>query len=335
MEVLWTRDLSGADARDYDAFVLDSVGGHPCQTRSWAKVACAGARATTELVLVRDGGRLVGTALVLRAAMAGTRLPWARIERGPVVGRPDDIDRVAPALAQAARDHGIARLRVMPYWAHADALRAEAALRSAGFRDVQQAAGAHAATLRIELGSDRSSDLLAGPARQRARWRANQAIRAGARARRATDADWDRFQSLHSAMLRDQGKRARPGSWWRALRTFASDGDRAAMFACEHAGRVVAACLVVRHGRQCVYAWGASVPERLPFSKTALPLVEAMLWARDFGCEIFDLGGVPLEGDRDRKRNAIAMFKYDFGEGRVPLVREHGIWLVMRPKSHS
>jgi lipid II:glycine glycyltransferase (peptidoglycan interpeptide bridge formation enzyme) len=333
MEVLWMRDLADADSRAYDSFVRHSRGGHPSQTRSWAKIAGAGARVTSDLVLVRDEGRLVGTALVLRAALAGARLPWAWIERGPVVESPEHIERVGQAIAHAARDRGIARLRVMPYWTNGDALRAEAALRRAGFRDVQQAAGAHATTLRIALCDDRDTDLLTGPARQPARWRANQALRAGARARRGTDADWDRFRSLHSAMMRGQGKRERPASWWGALRSLASDEARGALFTCEHASRVVGACLVLRHERLCIYAWGASIPDRLPFSKTVLPLVEAMRWAREVGCEIFDLGGVPLDGDRDRKRNAIATFKYDFGRSRIQLVREHGIWLVSRPKA--
>jgi lipid II:glycine glycyltransferase (peptidoglycan interpeptide bridge formation enzyme) len=51
-----------------------------------------------------------------------------------------------------------------------------------------------------------------------------------------------------------------------------------------------------------------------------------MRWARDAGCARFDLGGVPLEDDRDPKRNAIARFKHVFDPERVRLVREHAGW---------
>ena len=82
----------------------------------------------------------------------------------------------------------------------------------------------------------------------------------------------------------------------------------------------------MRHGALATYAWGASVPEKLPFSKAIPALVAAIRWARDVGCATFDLGGIPLDGDSDPKRNAIATFKYDFDKQRVRLVREHSGW---------
>ena len=85
--------------------------------------------------------------------------------------------------------------------------------------------------------------------------------------------------------------------------------------------------LVLRHGHVATFVLGASTLASRPFSKMALPLLEAMRWARDLGCTQLDLGGVPMEGDIDRKRNNIAQFKMDFTRTRVQLAGEHARWL--------
>lgn len=323
MECLLTADLSGSAAAEYDAFVLGSAAGHAAQTRAWAEVARAGAHVKPCFAVVRGEGRVVGTALVLRPAVAGVGLPWAWVERGPVVADVASLAVVTRALGRALRRRGVARLRVMPYWANDDAARAEEALRAAGLHDVQTADGPHACTVRLALGD---GELFAGKSKEQVRWRARQAEKAGAVARRGEDRDWGTLRDLYRGMMQAQGKRDRPAAWWDAVRHFVSDDARGAFFACDHGGRTVAAAVVLRHAGLATYAWGASVADRLPFTKAIPPLVAAVRWARDAGCHAFDLGGVPLEEDRDPKRAAIATFKYDFDHTRVRLVREHAGW---------
>jgi CelD/BcsL family acetyltransferase involved in cellulose biosynthesis len=214
----------------------------------------------------------------------------------------------------------------MPYWAEDDAAAAEAALRDAGLRDVQRPDGAHACTLRVPLAGRSDAELFAGGAREQLRKRIRQAERVGATARRGADGDWEALPPLYRAMMGAQGRRDRPAAWWSALRRHVADETRGGLFVCEAGGRTVAAAVVLRHGAQATFGWGASVTEDLPFSKSVPALVVAIRWARDAGCERFDLGGVPLEGDDDPKRNAIARFKHVFDPHRVRLVREHAGW---------
>ena len=56
-------------------------------------------------------------------------------------------------------------------------------------------------------------------------------------------------------------------------------------------------------------------------------LAAAVEWARALGCD-FDLGGVPMDGDTDAKRLAIAQFKRDFARTRVELIGQHARWLL-------
>lgn len=323
MDVTFEDEATHAD---YDAFVLGSPAGHCAQTRAWAEVARAGAHVGTRLAVAREGGRVVGTALVLRPRVAGVGLPWAWVERGPVVAEIGRLAEVTRGLARALRQRGVARVRVQPYWAGDAAAQAEEALRSIGLRDVQTPDGPHACTLRLSLTGKSDAQLFAGKSKEQVRWRAKQADKAGAVARRGEHRDWRRLRELHAGLMRAQGRRDKPDTWWDAVARFASDDARGALFACDFEGRTVAAAVVLRHGALATYAWGASVPDRLPFSKAILALVAAIRWARDVGCATFDLGGVPLEGDDDPKRKAIATFKYDFDHQRVRLVREHGGW---------
>ncbi len=330
MDVTWKATLSKEDAREYDAFVLASAAGHHAQTRAWAEVARAGAHVVPRFALVREPGprgRLRGVAMILRPRVAGVVLPWAWIERGPVVEHVEQIAPVTEAIAAAARLRGVVRLGVMPYWTRDAAVLAEHWLARIGFRDVQRLDGAHVYTLRIPVRGLGDAELFAGKTKQQVRWRARQAEKAGARARRGTHEDWATLRGLHEAMSRAQGKHARPRAWWDALERFAADDARGSLHVCEFEGRVVAACVALRHGPLATYAWGASDADRLPFSKAIPSLVASIRWARDVGCATFDLGGVPAEKDTDAKRQAIATFKHDFDKKRVRLVHRHERWL--------
>jgi hypothetical protein len=327
MHVTWTDRLDPGDAARYDAFVLGSPGGHPFQTRTWATVAGSDPRVALSYVLIETQGRLVGCALVSRPRIPIIPLPWAWIDRGPVVHDAGDLPACLDALERAARGERLLRLRVMPYWAGDDAERAERALAACGYKDVQRADGPHARTLRLALPAG-GDDPLRGKASAQIRWRVRQAERAGAEARHGMAGDWGRVRALHASLMERQGKRGRPEGWWRQLEAFVADDTRGAMFVCIHETRLVAACVVIRHGPVATYAWGASVDDRLAFTKAVLPLVAAVRWAAKAGCNVFDLGGIPLPGDHDPKRNSIALLKRDFGGTPLPLAREHARWLV-------
>jgi vancomycin resistance protein VanK len=326
LKATWTLRLEGEDARDYDAFVARSPSAHAMQTRAWARVAEASGPVSTSFVVVRDGPRVVATALVRRPCVARVALPWASIDRGPVVAEPGLLGDATRAMAGALRARGVLRLRLMPYWTEGDAVRAEEALRTSGWKDAQHPSGAHAVTLRLPLTGKTDAEIFAGGAREQLRRRVTQAARAGAVGRRGEPRDWARLRELHGDLMHNQGRSDKSERWWSELQRFASDDAQGALFACDFANRTVSVAAVLRNGSVAAYAWGASVSERLPFSKAVPCFVAAIRWARDAGCSAFDLGGVPPAGDLDPKRAAIATFKHLFDRTPVRLVREHAGW---------
>ena len=332
LQVTWARELSPGDARDYDVFVAGAPGGHFAQSRPWSALACAGRPFSAGFVLVRDdAGAVAGAAQVLRARAAGLPLPYATIERGPVVADPAALPGVLRAIARAARRRGIARLSAMPYWDVTAGAPALAALQACGWRSTQTAAGPHAATLRLPLAGVPPEQLFAGSEHKKLRQEIRYAARAGALARRAGPEDLPRFTALHRALMQEQGLHARSDAWFRALAALDfGAGGCVGLFFTDLGAETVAAALTIRHGRLVTLLLAASARSpRNPDKKLAkmVPcLAAAVEWARAIGCD-FDLGGVPMNGDTDAKRLAIAQFKRDFARTRIDLIGQHARWL--------
>ncbi len=328
LDTVWTRTLSVGDGCCFDAFVERAGGGHFAQTRPWASVARATRPCLVEHFITRRDRRIVGTAPIVRPRVAGFITPLAIVERGPVVDQVTDLPLVLGALVRASHRRGIVRLQVMPYWAAANAAAATDALRACGFRSTQTPAGAHAATLRLELAEGATlAETLAGSEHSKLRYRLARARRLGAIVRFGTEADLPALAGLHRAMLAAQGHRGPTESYFSALfSAVLADRRRGALLLCEHGGEIISTVVVVRHGALATYLLGAGGGGRRPFGKALPALVRAIEWAQEQGCRTFDLGGVPLEDDRDPKRTAIAEFKSSVSKARTELVHEHARW---------
>jgi lipid II:glycine glycyltransferase (peptidoglycan interpeptide bridge formation enzyme) len=327
LEIQWTARLEGAEAAEYDRLVDEAESGHYAQTRAWSRAAVSGRPFTARYFLARRAGRLVGAALVLRMRAIGPiTAPFAQVERGPVCAL-EDLEEVSRALLHAAHLRGVARLSVMPYFADERAEAAHAALRAAGFRDVQEYDGAHAVSLRVAIGGKRDEEILKGSEYKSLRYDLKHAAKLGATSRRGAPEDVRVLEKLYAELMGAQDKGAKPRAYYDALaEDVLREGKRGALFVCEHEGAPVSAIYVARHGKLATLVMGATSHEKKAFQKMSLPMLDAIRWARDEGCDAFDLGGIPLEGDTDDKRVAIARFKHDFAKRRVLLVREHARW---------
>lgn len=328
LRLQWARTFVGRDADDYDAFVARAASGHYAQTRRWAPVARAGRPYAPSFVLARTAdGDVVGTALVLRACWRGLPLPYAVVERGPVVESPARLQPFLRQLARAARRRGIVRLSVMPYWEASAGLPLQETLQALGWRDVQRPGGQHVRTLRVSTAGKTDDHLFAGSAFAALRRKMRAAEQAGARARRGTATDLPAFATLYNALMQRQQRPQKSAAWLQALaaRDFGVGGD-VGLFFTELDGRALAAALTVRHERLVTFALGAADETPSKISKMVPAMVAAIRWARDVGAD-FDLGGIPVDGDSDPKRQSIAQFKRDFAQAPVALLGQHARWL--------
>lgn len=313
LDYAFASALSADDRALYDAVIEQEKGSSYTQTRAWADVARNGRALSSRFLLVRRAGEVIGAALVLQPQVLGIRAPTAIVERGPVARSIDDLADVLVALRRACRARGIVRLCVMPYWEGADAMHAERILEEQGFVCAQDFTSAHARTVRLALDDRLPSDVRA---------ELRRAERAGATARSGGARDVAAFERLHDALMREQGLPAKPRAWFDALVRY----PHGALFVCEHEGEVIGAVFVVRHGRLATYVAGAATRAPRSFGKTAPAMAAAIDWARAQGCTTFDLGGIPLDGDSDPKRQRIARFKRSFARTPLALTRKHERW---------
>ncbi len=329
LRVTWSRSLGDADQALYDTFVDGSPHGAYPQASAYAQLGTAGRAFSPRFFLARNGsGDVIGSALVLRArGPLRLPLPAAVVERGPVCAL-SDLRQVLDALHAKARSRGILRLSVMPYFADDEAVKAEAILGDAGFSVDHAFSSAHARTVRVQLTGKAKGAIFAGKDGQAVRQKANGAQKAGATARKGGPEDVAALQAMYATMMEDQRRPTKSAEYFDALRThLRRSPDRAALFLTEHQGDVVSAAFITKHGAIATYVMGASSSDEREFTKAAPTFVAAAEWALEQGCAVFDLGGIPMEGDTDPKRLSIASFKSKFAKTPTTLVREHVIWL--------
>ncbi len=325
--------LSPKEERDYDAFVAAASDGGFAQLRDYADLATSDRPFRAEYFLARErgrsGGAVVGAALVLRSRLGVAPLPFAQVERGPVVGVPSRLGEVLVALRRALLLRGVVRLSVMPYWSGAERAHVEATLARLGFRAVDDDAGAHVRSVRMPLvGTE--AEVLGGSGRKTLRYELKQAAKAGVVSARARGEEARAFVALSRETMGAQGRAeaAKGDAFGLALARVTARSERVACFVSRDgaSGRALGAVVVARTNRRLTLLLGATSTERRPFSKMSPPLLEAIRWARGHGALELDLGGVPREGDTDAKRAAIAAFKHGFTKDTIDLVREHVRW---------
>lgn len=329
LETVLRAKLSPEEERDYDAFVAQAADGGFAQLRDYAELATSDRPFGAAYFLAREGGALVGAALVLRGRLGPLPLPFAQVERGPVVDEPSRLGEVLGALRRALRRRGVARLSVMPYWSGPARVAVEATLARLGYTPVDDDAGAHVRSLRMPLvGTE--AEVLAGSGRKTLRYELKQAEKAGVVSARARGEESQAFIALSRETMGAQGRAeaAKGDAFGHALARVTARSERVACFVSRDgaSGRPLGAVVVARTDQRLTLLLGATTTERRPFSKMSPPLVEAIRWARGHGARELDLGGVPREGDADPKRAAISAFKHGFSRETVDLVREHTRW---------
>lgn len=320
------KRLEGAERDAYDAFVARARSGSYAQLRDYAELATSDRPFSASYFLAYDGAALVGTALILRSRLGPVPLPFAQVERGPVV---DDLERlpdVLRALHRACRLRGVARLSVMPYFAGELVVGAESLLRAQGFRPVDDPAGAHTRTLRMPIDATRETDVFDGSGRKTLRYELKQAKKLGVTSSRAQGAEAKVMVDLLNETMAAQGKAGKSARFSDALANVTARSERMACFVARDQECALGAVVVARTDQRLHLVLGATANARRPFSKMSPPLEAAIAWARAHGTQELDLGGIPQEGDTDEKRIRIAAFKYGFSKDEVVLAREHVRW---------
>ena len=240
-------------------------------------------------------GRIVAAAQLLIKPVPGRLASVAYVPRGPVGQWLDDAiaGQLLDEVHRVARRHRAVFLRVEP--AQPDDSSAAPVLAALGFRE-SPATNQPRATILVDLTPD-LDDVLARM-HKKTRYNIRLAARHGVVVR---DGDASDLEMAHG-LLRVTAKRGRFGArsrryYERELATFAEHGNYRFLVA-THEGEPLAVNISAAFGSRAAYIHGASSDEHRALMPNYLLMWEAMRWAKDRGCESFDLWGIPDEVGR-------------------------------------
>jgi lipid II:glycine glycyltransferase (peptidoglycan interpeptide bridge formation enzyme) len=319
------KALSKDDAEAFDAFVRASPFAACQQSRAWGENAPRGRRHDYLYFLCRDGGEVIGCAVVRRTRLApGAKL--ATVQRGPVMADLAHLETVTEALKSALRRAGCATLVIGPRISGEGRTYAAATLKRCGFAPLPQEAQAlHVATGKVSLAG--SEEEILGRFKQRGRRAIRKVAAAGVTVREATAADLPAGAALVAEFHARRPDYDVSGQFSveAQARLVASEGG--ALLVAEQDGRIVGWHSFVVQGRSG-YWLGLATDDDASAPRSYLLLWEAIRRARALGLDAYDLAGL----SPDEEGTGRDQFKQAFAPEREELLAAYVT--ALRPLRH-
>ncbi|MCG6534804.1 MAG: GNAT family N-acetyltransferase [Syntrophales bacterium LBB04] len=200
----------------------------------------------------------------------------------------------------------------------------EKGLEQLGFIPYQRLGDSHFETLTIDL-SKPLNELLKG-LRRDTRWRIKQSEKIGISASVARDeTEIEAFYELLLKMSQRKKMIIPQFSFFLNLWEHVLKEHRlGALLMASYNRRLLSGVIILKHGDRAVYTWGASETESLDrVSKNHLVLWKGILWAKEQGCSIFDMGGFAGTSGENPELENIDAYKKGFGGQYCRLIRIH------------
>ena len=164
----------------------------------------------------------------------------------------------------------------------------------------------------------------------RRKWRYNIGLagKRGVRVSRLDETGLDLFYRLLTETARRDGLAIHSIDYYRTLfevcsRSAGSGGGELRLYAAEHEDDALAAIVVLCRGTQAVYLYGASANHKRNLMAPYALQWRAMLDAKDSGCAVYDLFGIPPDDNPNHPMAGLYLFKTGFG-GRI--IHRPGSW---------
>ncbi|HEX2517303.1 MAG TPA: ubiquinone/menaquinone biosynthesis methyltransferase [Chloroflexota bacterium] len=311
---------------------------HGMQTWEWGELRRETGWETRRLLFERAGAPLAAAA-VQRRGLPAPLWGISYCPKGPILDYTDAplLGDVLRLLAEDARRGGSVVLTVEP--------EAElnggvvGALRQAGYRP-SPAQLQSSATVLVDLEGPEEALL----ERMSSTWRryVRKAAREGVTVRQGTAADLPRFYELYLETSARDHFIPRPWGYMERLWGHLAPSGTVGLLLAEVEGVAEAALLPMSLGRRAWYLYGASSERGQGAHAAYLIQWEAMRWARERGCVVYDMWGAPNDpSDKDDPLAGVYYFKRGFGGRHVRWVGAYdavlvpplyGLWNEARPR---
>jgi lipid II:glycine glycyltransferase (peptidoglycan interpeptide bridge formation enzyme) len=328
------------DAGTWDAVLLALPNPHILQSWAWGEFKSRHGWHATRL-LFEEGGELVAAASVLRRKLPRLPVSILYVPKGPALDwqRTGLAKLVLQELASLARRERAFFVKIDPdvYYSGdapgfaprpTNATEIGRLLESLGWRtSAEQIQFRNTLLLDLERGEDQ----LLAAMKQKTRYNVRLAARRGVSVR-STGADDDPAErdavlSLFYQLYAETGQRdgfvIRPPDYYGDAWGSFLDGGLAQLFLAEFEGEAIAGLMLFVFGTTAWYMYGASSNRQRRRMPNYLLQWEAIRWAREQGCTLYDLWGAPDELDESDPMWGVVRFKLGLGGA---LARGLGAW---------
>ncbi|MBC7263334.1 MAG: peptidoglycan bridge formation glycyltransferase FemA/FemB family protein [Chloroflexi bacterium] len=311
--------IDETSSHSWDEFQRSAPGGHLLQTWAWGELKGRFGWVPRR-VAVHAGGQMVAAAQVLFRPLAG--LSVAYVPKGPVFLATDDGIAYAllAAIHRLARHSRAIYLKVEPDWEEGE--MAHRWWRERGFVPSAETVQPRR-TVIVSLRPDEGAIL--AQMKPKTRYNVRLAERKGVVVRPGDATNLADFARLMEITGQRDGFSVHSPAYYKAVWELFAPRSQAQLFIAEYEGRPLAALMVFAFGRKAYYMYGGSSNEERQRMPNHLLQWTAMRWAREQGCEFYDLWGVPDYEYEDMAAQAkreddlpwgLYRFKFGFG-GRV------------------
>jgi peptidoglycan pentaglycine glycine transferase (the first glycine) len=305
---------------DWNATLATLPCAHVLQTWDWGEFKSRyGWRPARHLWQAGDQPRAAASVLTRRLGRWPAAVMYA--PKGPALDYGDGmlLENVLAGLEEAARRERALFVKIDPDVRAEDAAVVETLRRRGWCPSREQIQFRN--TVLVDL--TRAPDAMLTAMHQKTRYNVRLATRKGVTVRRGSLADLPLLYQMYAETAARDGFVIRPEAYYHdAWGAFITAGLAQPLVA-EVTGEPVAMAIVFHFGKRAWYMYGASHAIHREKMPNHLLQWEAMMWAREQGCTVYDMWGAPDALDESDPLWGVYRFKQGFG-GKF--VRHIGAW---------
>lgn len=298
----------------WDVFYQQNPQAHVLQSSQWAKLKSAHQWDSERIVVGKSGAQVL-----FRRTIFGFTIAY--IPKGPIG---NEWDALIPEIDAICRSKKAIFLKIEPdYWEPLPEnllKQLEEFIPSKPIQPVR--------TITIDI-SDDEEEILARM-KQKTRYNIQLAKRKDVVVH-ALD-DLNIFQQLMQATAVRDGFGVHNQAYYQMVYDLYNPMGNCGLFVAEYQDKPLAALMALKQAKRCWYFYGASNDEERNRMPTYLLQWETMRWAKENGCEVYDLWGVPdadeevLEENFTQRHDGLwGVYRFKRGFGGT-LMRSAGAW---------
>lgn len=322
------------DSARWDDLLLSLPAPHLLQSWTWGELKARFGWTAKRLAWLDDeGSAMAAGQLLTRSSQFSGGLKIAYCPKGPVLDwRNEELrSAVLAALVEIARDEGALVLKIDPEVAYETGAgeAVEEALRGFGW-ELSPSQAQFRNTLLLDLQQD--EDALLQGMKQKWRYNVRLASRKGVQVRRGDMEDLELLYQMYAETAQRDGFVLRAREYYeQAWGEFTKQALAQPLIA-EVEGIPVAGQVIYRFGKTGWYLYGMSTNLHREKMPNHLLHWEAIRWAKERGCEVYDFVGAPNELEESDSMWGVYRFKKGFGGS---FVRTIGEWdYALRPAAY-